>query len=150
VAVAIVFEPILQGDDRPPAVLQAQRIVDPRVRCFWDADRVAGRLWGAEQREHVLPKLLPLIPADAPWREALETWDPEEQPLWDAGWFCAAGAGWPAGGLPQAAAWCKQFSYSGGEPGGNGFFRGEGQAVEVAWSSWDEQLAAGMGAIRGL
>jgi len=146
VSLAVVFEPMIPDDNRAAAVAQARRWSDPRASCFWDGDRVAGRTWGAAQREHVLPRLLAVVPADAPWREALETWDPEEEPLWDVGWFYTAGAGWPEGGLPQAAAWCKQFSYSGGEPGGNGFFRGEGDAVGVAWSSWREQFAAGMAA----
>jgi hypothetical protein len=135
VSLVVVFEPMIPGDDRPAAVAAARSWSDPRASCFWDGDRVCGRTWGAAQRERVLPKLLPLVPADAPERETLETWDPEEQPLWDVGWFYAADVGWPNGGLPQAAAWCKQFSYSGGEPGGNGFFRGEGEAVDVAWSS---------------
>ena len=145
-SLAVVFEPMIPGDDRLAAAAAARDWTDPRATLFWDGEHVAGRTWGAEQREHVLPKLLPLVPADAPWRETLETWDPEEQPLWDVGWFYAAGANWPDGGLPQAAAWCKQFSYSTGEPGGNGFFRGEGEDVEVAWSSWREQFAAGMAA----
>src|SRR5262245_24001089 len=140
---------MVPGDDRPAAVAQAQAWRDARATCFWDDSRVSGRSLGAAQRDVVLPRLLALIPPEAPEHEELATWDPEQQPVWDAGWFCAADASWPAGGLPQAAAWCKQFAYSGGEPGGNGFFRGEGEVVEVAWSSWEEQFAAGMAAIVG-
>jgi len=146
VSLVVVFEPMIPGDDRLAADAAARDWTDPRATLFWDGEHVAGRTWGAAQREHVLPKLLSLVPADAPWRETLETWDPEEEPLWDVAWFYTAGATWPEGGLPQAAAWCKQFSYSDGEPGGNGFFRGEGEDVDVAWSSWREQFAAGMAA----
>ena len=145
-SLVVVYEPMVPGDDRAAAVEQARSWSDSRASCFWDGERVAGRTWGAAQREQVLPKLLPQVPADAPWREELETWDPEEQPLWDVGLFYAASATWPAGELPEAAAWCKQFAYSGGEPGGNGFFRGEGEAVEVVWSSWRERFAAGIAA----
>jgi hypothetical protein len=148
VALAVIFLPMVPADDREAAVEEAGLLDDPRARCFWDGERVTGRTWGAAYVDSVLPQLLEQIAADAPWRESMERWDPEQQPLWDAGFFCAPNAAWPARWLPPAEAWCKQFAYSEGEPGANGFFRGEGAAVEVAWSSWREQFARGMEAAR--
>ncbi|HEX5010397.1 MAG TPA: hypothetical protein VFY71_08340 [Planctomycetota bacterium] len=144
----MVYVPMVPGDDRAAAAA-APGWSDARASCFWDGERLTGRTWGAAQREQVLPKLLPLLPAGSPEHEQLASWDPDMQPLWDVGWFFAADARWPADGLPPAAAWCKQFAYSGGETGANGFFRGEGETVEVAWSSWHEQFAAGMATILG-
>jgi hypothetical protein len=146
--VAIVFLPMVAGDDRPAAVAQARHFAEPRVSCFWDGERTSGRTWGAAHRGRVVPQLLQVIPADDPVHAMLQTWDPEVQPVWDFGWFCTAAATWPAGGLPDAVVWCKQFGFRGGEPGSNGFFRGDGSAADVAWSSWTEQFAAGMHAAR--
>jgi len=146
--VAIVFEPMVPGDDRQAA--QAALLADPRVRCFWDAGHACARAFGAAQRERIVPKLLATLPPDAPWRETLASWDPEQQPLWDAGWFYAARAAWPAKGLPEHAMWCKQFDFEQDENGAvrAGFFRGEGWEAELAWTSWREQFARGMESVR--
>jgi hypothetical protein len=139
--------PMVPGDDRPAALEQAGRFEHPRVRFYWDPERLAGRTWGARHVERLRPQLLALMPEGSEEREMVATWDPEQRPLWDAACFFEAGAGWPAGGLPVHAVWTKQFSYSAGEPGANGFFRGEGWQAEVAWSSWDEEFAKGMARI---
>jgi hypothetical protein len=150
VAVAIVFEPMVPGDDRRAAVAEAGRDTDARLRAFWDQDHVAARAWGAGQRERIVPKLLAQTPADAPWRETLESWDPEQQPLWDAAWFYGPRASWPTDALPEHAAWTKQFDFRLDEQGqaSGGFFRGAGWEAEVAWSNWREQFAQGMQAAR--
>jgi len=136
---------MVAGDDRASAVAAARPFDDPRARCFWDADRTSGRTWGAFDRERLLPKILELLPAGSPEREALVNWDPEEQPLWDVAWFYAAEATWPPSGLPEPVAWSKQFAFRVGEiADGNGFFRGGPDEAGVAWSNWRQQFASGM------
>lgn len=146
VAVAIVFEPMVPGDDRAAAVTQAASAPDARRRDFWDADHACARLWGATHKERIVPRLLAVTSPEAPWRDQLASWDPERQPLWDVAWFFEPDAEWPADALPEHAGWCLQFDFQGHEDGGgrSGFFRGEGSEAGVAWSSWTEQFARGM------
>jgi hypothetical protein len=139
---------MIPGDERARALAQARRFDDARVRCFWDEERATGRAWGARDRERLAPAVARLLPEDSQEREALASWDPERQPQWDVAWFFGSEAEWPPGGLPEQAAWARQFEFQGGAPGTSGFFRGEGWQAEVAWSNWDEQFAAGMGTRR--
>ena len=157
-AVAIVFEPMVPGDDRDAAVAEAARTPDPRLRDFWDENHACAKLWGAAHEDLIVPKLLALMPPDSEEREMVASWDPEEQPLWDAAWFFESDAEWPAerhpdhaalperAALPEHAAWCKQFDFQLDEEGRvhAGFFRGEGWEAGVSWSSWAEEFAKGM------
>ena len=145
-AVAIVFEPMVPGDDRAAAVAESARAPDPRRRDFWDADHACAKLWGATHKERIVPRLLALMSPDAPWRESVATWDPEQQPLWDVAWFYEPGAEWSANGIPEHVGWCKQFDFQKDEEGRarGGFFRGEGWEAGVSWSSWAEEFAKGM------
>ncbi len=138
---------MVPGDDRPSALAEARRLDDRRVRSFWDEERTTGRTWGARDKERLWPAVVQLMPEGSEEREWVETWDPEERPLWDVAWFFGPEAAWPAGGLPEHAVWTKQFAFQGGEPGTSGFFRGEGWQAEVAWSNWTEEFAAGMEAL---
>jgi hypothetical protein len=74
---------MIPGDDRLAAAA-ARDWSDPRATLFWDGEAVAGRTWGAAQRARAARRCA-AVPADAPWRETLETWERGVEPLWDVG-----------------------------------------------------------------
>lgn len=142
---------MVDGDDRRSAAAEADLLDDRRTTCFWDPERRVGLAWGEHYRTEHLPQVLADLAADDPMRPLLEERAAAVWAMWDIACFYAAGARWPAQGIPSETRWTKQFEFGfdeSGQPAG-GFFRGTEETAETSWSCWAEEFAAGMAAIGG-
>ncbi len=111
--VLIVWLPMVPGDSERTAKRWARRMRDPRVRHFYDPEKVVGRAFAAETFHDCIPQALRVLPADHLLREHLERWDslpPEDRVLWDAFLSYSKDAAW-ADGIPKPSRWAKQVAF---------------------------------------
>ena len=115
---AIVWLPMLPGDDAAAASSMATRFHDKRVAQFWDPARLSGKQWSIDFQVEVARAALDSLPADHPYRPIVERWieDPASVPMWDVAYFYPPGVRW-SGRIPKPAAWTKQMGFWG--PAGN-------------------------------
>lgn len=113
-SVTIVWLPMLDGDDAARARRAARMFDDPRVRQFYDPQRVTSLTFAREVFPTCLLELLQTVPKNDPIYDPLRehATDPTPQPLWDAVLFFRPGAQWEAR-APTPARWTKQFAFYG-------------------------------------
>jgi hypothetical protein len=113
-SIAIVWLPMLPGDDAAAARSMAASFHDKRVAQFWDPGRLSGKQWSVDFQVGVARAGLDSLPPDHPYRPVVERWvaDPASVPMWDVAYFYAPGVRW-SGRIPPPTSWSKQMGFWG-------------------------------------
>ena len=151
-SVYVVWLPMIPTDSEEAARRSATMYSDPRLRQFYDPDRLSGTAFAREAADSVRQALASL-PPDHPLRPRFEEWlrlRPDEKPMWDIVYFFPKTAIW-TDELPETALWSKQIAfYDAGEadrPTGQ-FFRNDPSRPPVE-SDWFLELRAAMKELHG-
>ena len=122
--VHVVWAPMLPSDNEESAGKISKMFDDPRVKQYWDGERLLGTGYSAD----VFPTYLvdmeeglgAALPADHWWREQERDWKnvkPEQAPLWDVAFTYDKGTTW--GETPPAPrGMVKQVFFYGEQPDG--------------------------------
>lgn len=142
---------MVPGDDRAAAARETEALADGRVRCFWDADHLAGRTWSKEFAANHADALREAFAGDAravAMVAALSAPFDEVPAAWDCAFFYRPGVTWP-GAVPKPVAWTKQSEFRDAETGREAsgrFWTGRSPRALVD-SAWPEEIALGFRAV---
>jgi hypothetical protein len=133
-SVAIVWLPMLPGDDAAAALSMTTSFHDKRVVQFWDPGRLSGKQWSIDFQVEVARAALDSLPADHPYRTIVERWvaDPASVPMWDVAYFYPPDVRWKDK-IPMPSAWTKQMGFWG--PPGNNISGGVADTTDTATGS---------------
>ena len=114
-SLSVVWLPMLPTDNAAAACSSATMFRDPRVKQFWDPDRLSGLTWSAEFQAAEAKALLDSMPPDHGMREFVEMWidNPSIYPVWDVAYFFAPEIRW-GDHVPTPSSWTKQVGFWGG------------------------------------
>lgn len=135
---------MLPGDDKHAADEIGAAITDPRVRQYWDPNRLCGIAYA----KHVFPnsphEMVSSLPQDDNLRDYLKPRlgaPPEKTPMWDIAFLYEAGARW-ADIPPKPDHWAKQVMFYGKQKDGpTGRFWRDDFAKPPFDSDWHGELA---------
>ncbi len=111
---------MLPSDDKDAADKIGATISDPRVRQYWDPNRLCGITYAKHVFPNGLREMVSSLPADDGLRDYLKPRldaPPEKAPMWDVAFFYAAGARW-ADKPPKPDRWAKQVMFYGQQKDG--------------------------------
>ena len=151
VDVTIVWLPMLEGDDQATAQKASRMFGDPRIRQFYDPQRVSGLTFAHDVFPTCLRELLGATPRDHPLYAMFEEWAADNsrpQPVWDAVFFFDAHTHWGER-APMPAHWSKQVAFHGaaapGEP--SAFFIRDDCRSPPVDSDWYKEVRNGLHAL---
>ncbi len=152
VSVSVVWIPMLPSDNEQAAREQSGMFSDPRVKQFWDPNRLSGIAYSRDVFPGWLKDAVEALPPNHMLRGALSNRaddPPQERPLWDIALFYNAGAQWNSR-PPAATYWMKQIAYFGRMADGtSGLFWQNTFAKEPVPSDWFAEITTGIKNLTG-
>ena len=142
--VHIVWVPMLPSDDKDAAGEIGATIMDPKVRQYWDPNRLCGIAYAKHVFPNWLGEMVSSLPEDDDLRDYLKpriAAPPEKAPMWDIAFLYEAGARW-TDSPPKPDRWAKQVMFYGKQKDGpTGRFWRDDFAKPPFDSDWYDELA---------
>ena len=148
--IAIIWLPMVPGDDRAAAVEAAAAFPADRTAQFWDGSRLIGRTWSANFVVRHMEELRQAVSRIPDLAQCVDAWSSAPPPAWDCAFFYRAGSTWTEP-LPPPDAWTKQLGFwrsSDGTQNG-GTFWCDRSTTALVDSRWTAEMETGMRAIVG-
>ena len=135
---------MLPNDDKDAADEIGATITDPRVRQYWDPNRLCGIAYAKHTFPSWLREMVSSLPEDDFLRDYLEPCigaPPEKSPMWDVALLYTAGARW-TDKPPKPDRWAKQVMFYGERNDGpTGRFWRNDFTKPPFDSDWHDELA---------
>jgi hypothetical protein len=147
-AVYVVWLPMIQSDNEVAARNSSTMYTDPRLRQYYDPDRMTGIAFSKEVKPEQFNQLLASMAADHPLKQRMTEWfsmPPENRPAWDIVYLFPPGVRWTES-LPTPSFWTKQMGFFGDQPGdapSGVFFRHDSREPPVQ-SDWFVEVREAM------
>ena len=152
ISVSIVWEAMLPSDNEAAARESSAIFDDPRVRQFWDPNRLSSIAYSRDVFPKILHDMAGSVPDSMTMLKGLKNranLPPESSPLWDVAFLYNKGATWNARPA-QPAHWTKQLAYYGKDNGEiTGMFWRNDFAKPPFDSDWFDELTQGMKQLTG-
>jgi len=145
-SIIMVWLPMVPGDGERAARRRARELRDPRVRHFYDPDKLVGLAFAEDVFGDCIGQALTALPNNHRLREHLEQWQGEpaaRRVVWDAFFVYPQDFHW-SDRVPKPARWAKQVEFfPGGGPGEpTGTFWADDCATTPYASDWHAEVRA--------